>query len=227
MTRRFSGPPEKRLARLVLAVLLLVGGPVQGAQAEGSSGDFDYYVLALSWSPTYCARQGRNAEPLQCQASKPHRFIVHGLWPQYERGWPDFCRTRNDRPSRHTVSEILDIMPSRGLVSHQWRKHGTCSGLDPEAYFDTIRAAYDKIRIPATFRTLERTGRIAPDGVEKAFRLANPGLGDAAMAVTCSKGALQEVKICLTKDLEFRSCRAVDRSGCRASKISVSPPLRR
>ncbi|MEJ8472651.1 ribonuclease T2 [Roseibium algae] len=194
------------------------------AKAGGTSGDFDYYVLSLSWSPTYCKAKGRNADPLQCRASKPHRFVVHGLWPQYERGWPDFCRTRENGPSRHTVTDILDIMPSRSLAAHQWRKHGTCSGLDPQDYFDKTRAAFNKIHIPAAFSSLNRTGRIAPDAVEKAFRLANPGLHDSAMAVTCSKGDLKEVKICLTKDLKFRTCRAVDRSGCRASKISVSPP---
>lgn len=194
--------------------------------AGGSPGDFDYYVLALSWSPSYCTRKGRDADPMQCRASKPFRFVVHGLWPQYERGWPDFCRTNRDRPDRRTVTGMLDIMPSRGLIFHQWKKHGSCSGLSPDAYFDKTRAAFEKIRIPAAFQSLNRTGRIAPDAVEKAFRLANPGLRDAAMAVSCSSGLLQEVKICLDRDLNFRSCRAVDRGGCRSGKISVPPPGR-
>jgi ribonuclease T2 len=210
----------------ILGAAVIFASAALPARAGGQPGDFDYYVLTLSWSPTYCAKNGRNADPMQCRATKPFRFIVHGLWPQYERGWPDFCQSNNHRLDRRTVSDILDIMPSRGLVAHQWRKHGTCSGMSPEEYFETTRAAFDKIRIPAAFQNLNRTGKIAPDAVEKAFRLANPGLRDAAMAVTCSGGALQEVKICLTKDLEFRTCRAVDRSGCRSSRISVSPPAR-
>ncbi len=196
------------------------------AGAEDRAGEFDYYVLALSWSPTYCRSAGKRADPLQCKATKPHRFIVHGLWPQYERGWPDFCRTDMRRPSYHTISDILDIMPSRGLAAHQWRKHGTCTGLTPDGYFDLTRRAYERVKIPAAFNTLNRPGKIAPDGVEKAFRLANPGLKDAAMAVTCTKGFLKEVQICLDRDLNFRSCRAVDRSGCRARKVTVAPPAR-
>ncbi|WP_417671961.1 ribonuclease T2 family protein [Roseibium sp.] len=220
-----SGDLAKALA-LCACLFFGLAAPSAPAVAGGKSGDFDFYVLALSWSPTYCARKGRNADPLQCRATKPFRFIVHGLWPQYERGWPDFCRSRENRPERQTVTEMLDIMPSRSLIAHQWRKHGTCSGLDPQDYFDTTREAFEKIRIPAAFQNLDRTGRIAPDAVEKAFRLANPGLRDAAMAVTCSSGALQEVRICLDKDLNFRSCRAVDRNGCRSGKISVPSPSR-
>ncbi|NVK35281.1 MAG: ribonuclease T2 [Rhodobacteraceae bacterium] len=206
--------------------VLASASPDSPAQAGGTPGDFDYYVLALSWSPTYCKQAGRNADPLQCRAAKPHRFIVHGLWPQYENGWPDYCNSRERRPGQHTVSSLLDIMPSRDLIAHQWKKHGVCSGLSGDDYLDKIRDAYDKVKIPAAFQSLNRTGSIGPDGVEQAFRLSNPNLRDTAMAVTCKKGALKEVRICMTKDLKFRSCKAVDRSGCRAKKISVSPPIR-
>jgi ribonuclease T2 len=217
--------PVRSLRALVLTVLLTLGTSLP-SRAGGTPGDFDYYVLSLSWSPTYCRSAGRNADPLQCNAPKPHRFIVHGLWPQYERGWPNFCRSKTRDPSRHTVSGILDIMPSRSLARHQWRKHGTCSGLSPEDYFDLTRQAFEKVRIPVAFNTIDRSGKIAPDAVEKAFRLANPGLHDAAMAVTCTSSRLKEVQICLNKDLSFRSCRAVDRSGCRSSRLTVDPPLR-
>lgn len=215
-----------RLKAFVLAVGLALG-LATSAKAGGSPGKFDYYVLALSWSPTYCRTAGRNAAALQCNASKPYRFIVHGLWPQYERGWPDFCRSRTREPSYQTIARILDIMPSRSLARHQWRKHGSCSGLDPDAYFDLTRQAFEAITIPAAFRTIDRPGRIAPDAVETAFRLANPGLHDAAMAVTCADGRLKEVQICLNKDLSFRSCKAVDRTGCRSRTVIVEPPLRR
>jgi len=200
---------------------------ISGASAAGSEkpGDFDYYVLALSWSPTYCASSGRNADPMQCRASKPYGFIVHGLWPQYERGWPDFCHmTRYQRPSKRDIDGILQIMPSRGLANHQWKKHGTCSGLSPGDYFDLTREAFERVKIPAPFKDVKRGGNVEPDAVEKAFRLANPGLRNNAMAVTCNKGQLKEVRLCLDRDLNFRSCRAVDRAGCRSKKIHVLAP---
>ena len=195
------------------------------ARAE-TPGRFDYYVLSLSWSPSYCARAGRKADPTQCRAARPFRFIVHGLWPQYDRGYPDFCDARPREPKRNTINAMLDIMPSRSLVQHQWRKHGSCSGLSPDAYFDLTRRAFEKIRIPPAFNTLSDGGRVSPDAVEKAFRLANPGLRDAAMAVACQDGRLSEVRLCLTKDLDFRACRAIDRRGCRKKTIDVPAPRR-
>lgn len=215
---------RKARTTLVLAAALLASqGPVQ---AEDQAGDFDYYVLSLSWSPSYCAAKGRDADPTQCRAAKPFGFIVHGLWPQYERGWPDFCRTGVAGPTRSQVDAVLDIMPSRGLINHEWRKHGTCSGLSAGEYLDTLRAAFEKIRIPPALKNSNKTYLAAPETVEKAFRLANPGLNDAAMAVTCSRGEIDEVRICLTKDLKFRTCKAVDRAGCRSSKIKIPPPVR-
>ncbi|SDU28778.1 ribonuclease T2 [Stappia sp. ES.058] len=220
--RRETGLLPRLAAGACLLLLTLFSA--QAARAE-RAGAFDYYVLSLSWSPSYCARAGRNAAPTQCRAAKPFGFIVHGLWPQYERGYPDFCDGTGPRePSYQTTGEILDIMPSRNLVRHQWRKHGSCSGLSPDAYFDLTREAFAKIRIPAAFRTIESGSRMDAGAVETAFRLANPGLDDGAMAVACQHGRLSEVRICLTRDLAFRSCRTVDRRGCRQKQIHVPAP---
>lgn len=218
---RLAAMPRAAVALLV--ALGLLGAAARPAAAD-TAGQFDYYVLALSWSPSYCARAGRDADPLQCRAARPFRFVVHGLWPQYERGFPDFCDAAPRKVPRAVVDGMLDIMPSRGLVRHQWRKHGTCSGLSPQAYFDLTRQAFAAIRIPAAFASLRDGSRMAPEAVETAFRLANPGLNDAAMAVACSDGRLAEVRICLTRDLAFRPCRAVDRRGCRDRSLDVPAP---
>lgn len=188
-------------------------------------GDFDFYVLSLSWSPTHCKQEGADANPHQCDVRDPFRFVVHGLWPQYENGYPQTCRGPR-RIDRRIAVGMEDIMPSHGLVFHQWRKHGTCSGLEPEDYFDLTRRAFEKIAIPGAFTKLRKRGKASPQTVEKAFRLANPGLDESAMAVTCSRGEFDEIRICLTKDLQFRSCPNVDRRGCRADSLSVPPPGR-
>lgn len=232
---RQPGPAPLRRARvhlrgtaftvLLLALACLLTG---AAQVEArDAGRFDYYVLALSWSPSYCARAGRSADPMQCRAARPFRFVLHGLWPQYERGYPEFCRLpQGSDLSRETIEHMLDIMPSRGLVRHQWRKHGSCSGLEAEAYFDLSRQAFARVKIPAAFATTAAGGQMSPDAVETAFRLANPGLRDNAIAVTCEGGRLSEVRVCLTRDLQFRSCRWVDRRGCTQRQINVPPPAR-
>lgn len=206
--------------------LLLLALAVLPARAD-EAGKFDFYVLALSWSPTYCKQEGENASRHQCDVRDPFRFIVHGLWPQYERGYPQSCPGAPQRIDRWIAVSMEDIMPSHNLVFHEWRKHGTCSGLTPEAYFDLTRQAFERITIPGAFRTLDKRGKASPATVEKAFRLANPGLDEKAMAVTCDRGELEEVRICLTKDLEFRACAEVDRSGCRAGSLSVPPPRAR
>lgn len=186
---------------------------------------FDFYVLSLSWSPTWCADNDAGGRTQQCRRGENNGFIVHGLWPQNERGYPEYCSTReSDRVPESLGRTVLDIIPSMGLIGHQWRKHGSCSGLSQKDYFTVTRAAFDRIRLPAA---LEAKGgrRLAPDAVEEAFIAANPGLSAGGMAVTCAGGQLEEVRICLNADLSFRACPAVDRAACRARSIE-QPPIR-
>jgi ribonuclease T2 len=120
---------------------------------------------------------------------------------------------------------MLDVMPGRGLVLHEWRKHGTCSGLDPDAYFDAVRNALGKVVIPGQFRTVTRPITTSAPEVENAFRVANPGLAADMIAVNCEDGRVSEVRICMDRSLGFTSCPAVDRRACRAGKITM-PPMR-
>ncbi|WP_438802769.1 ribonuclease T2 family protein, partial [Klebsiella michiganensis] len=83
-----------------------------------------------SWSPSYCAAEGSNANRQQCSTGRPYGFVVHGLWPQYEQGYPQDCTTDEPRDVPFSQArQISDIMPSAGLVTYEWRKHGTCTGL--------------------------------------------------------------------------------------------------
>ncbi|WP_343057326.1 ribonuclease T2 [Chthonobacter rhizosphaerae] len=194
------------------------------ARADDRPGDFDFYVLALSWSPSWCEAEGDADDP-QCDGRRPFAFTVHGLWPQRERGWPEFCRA-DEGPGRATLDGVLDVMPSRGLARYQWRKHGACSGLDPAAYFDTLRRARETVTIPPAYRRLDRWASVRPGQVEADFLAANPGLPADAVAVTCDERRLREVRVCLTKDdLAFRSCPEVDRRGCRRATVAM-PPVR-
>lgn len=213
--------------RAVAAALVacLVAFVPAKAQQYGEPGQFDFYVLALSWSPSYCDSAGNRADPAQCRAQRPFGFIVHGLWPQYDRGFPSECAYNAPRVSDQTIREIHDVIPSRGLVIHQWRKHGTCSGLSSDQYFALTRKAFEKIKIPALFTVSTKWQSISPPEVENAFRSANPGLQSDMLSVTCDRRNLREVRICMTKELEFRACPQVDRQSCRSPRISL-PPVR-
>ncbi|WP_246252072.1 ribonuclease T2 family protein [Allomesorhizobium camelthorni] len=186
---------------------------------------FDFYVLSLSWSPSYCEAEGEDANRQQCASARPYAFVVHGLWPQFERGYPENCRADEESVDNATLRTLYDIMPSAGLIRHQWRKHGSCAGLSQDDYFDVLRAAREVVAIPAEFRRLDAYQTLDPDDAERAFVAANPGLAGEGVAVTCDKRFLREVRICLTKDLAFRECPEVDHRACRLDRV-VMPPVR-
>lgn len=205
--------------------MLIVGGlwPLMAVAAD-RPGRFDFYLLALTWSPSYCAAEGGEREDAQCDSGRRYGFLVHGLWPQFERGYPEDCPT-SAMPEAADIRAISDLMPSADLVRHEWRRHGGCSGLSPKAYLQAVRTARAAVTVPAAFRQIDSYVMVAPAEVEAAFMTANPGLRSSAIAVTCDGRHLREVRICLTRDFGFRACEDVDRRACRADKV-VLPPLR-
>ena len=219
----------KRL--LVAAGLALFGfiaaGHAQGfGQRSAAPGDFDFYVLALSWSPGFCELDGdrtRNRE--QCGEGSGLRFVVHGLWPQNERGYPSDCGPAGRSTSRIAMEQAEGVFPTEGLARYQWRKHGTCTGSSPSDYFRDVRRAREKVVIPPALAKADRDQSWTAIDLERAFAAANPGLRPDMMSVACKRGVLQEVKICFTRDLrDFRTCQQVDRSGCRAREFTVVGP---
>jgi len=186
---------------------------------------FDFYVLSLSWSPSYCEAEGGEANRQQCAMGRPYAFVVHGLWPQYERGYPEDCRTDQRDVPNDTLRTLYDIMPASGLIRHEWRKHGSCSGLSQDDYFKVLRQARERVTIPSEFNRLENYRTIDPDDAERAFLQANRSLPADGIAVTCDRRYLREVRICMNKDLSFRPCEEVDRNSCRRDKV-VMPPVR-
>jgi ribonuclease T2 len=217
-----------KLAFAVIAGLIALTAlaMAQRAARGGAAGEFDFYVLALSWSSGFCEVEGDAKNREQCARGSGLGFTVHGLWPQNERGYPSDCGPAGRTPSRAAMDIARDVIPSEGLARHQWRKHGTCSGSSPTDYFRDTRAARDKVVIPAEFRKPEKESRWSPVDIERAFTAANPGLRADMMAISCRRGVLDEVRICLTKDLRgFRTCEEVNRGGCRTREI-VAPAVR-
>jgi len=201
-------------------------GQAQERRQQQQPGQFDFYVLALSWSPSFCKEsedRGREASE-QCRG-RPYSFVVHGLWPQYERGFPRDCQVPAPRLNRDIMTSMLDLMPAQRLVYQQWDNHGTCSGLAAQAYFDLVRKARAAVKIPEAYSAPKSTMSVSPDEVEEAFVNANPGLARAGVAVTCGGPRLSEVRICMSKDLRFRDCAEIDRRACRRDKL-VMPPVR-
>lgn len=199
-----------------LALALALALP---ATAQNRAGDFDYYVLALSWQPTWCALEGQGSE--QCET--PAGWTLHGLWPQFERGWPSDCASTTRDPSRSETNAMADIMGSGGLAWYQWKKHGRCAGLDPSDYFARARDAYETVVRPETLRRLESAVQLPAEVVEEAFLRDNPGLSDAGLTLTCKGRYVQEVRICLTRELEPRDCAPDVSRDCSLSDALLLP----
>jgi len=222
-----------RFCQALVGAFLIVASSLpaqaQTDRRQSEPGAFDFYVLALSWSPSFCeaaSERGNTSRSQQAQCGgRPFSFVVHGLWPQYERGFPDYCQRPAPRLDRNIMSSMLDLMPAPGLIFSEWDKHGTCSGLAPRAYFETVRKARAAVKIPANYLELKEAAIVAPDEIEEAFIKANPGLSSTAISVICDRTRLSEVRICMNKELQFRACEEIDRRACRRDKVTM-PPLR-
>ncbi|WP_416796111.1 ribonuclease T2 family protein [Ciceribacter azotifigens] len=214
----------KALRAAALAGVMLVAPNGAGADGPPKPSGFDFYVLALSWSPTFCASAKASSNRDQCGEGKRYGLVVHGLWPQNERGYPENCPTDQPRRVPEKLGRTLfDIMPSMGLIGHQWRKHGTCSGLAQADYFALTRAAYERVRIPDSLRNAERATTVDVDAIETQFTRANAGMTRQALAVTCERGKLSEIRVCLTPQLAFRDCPEIDAQACSLPSVAVPP----
>ncbi|QDY68618.1 ribonuclease T2 family protein [Qingshengfaniella alkalisoli] len=204
-----------------LAALLATLG-VSGVGAD-SAGEFDYYVMSLSWSPNWCVLEGDHRDAEQCDPKHDFGWTLHGLWPQYEQGYPSDCPTAARNPSRRETGAMADIMGSGGLAWYQWKKHGRCSGLSAQDYFALSRQAYESVERPAVLRGLGKPVTLPASVVEDAFIDANPDLSPDMLTVTCRSAHIQEVRICLTRDLEPRACSMDIRRDCSLSGAMLEP----
>ncbi len=191
----------KSISRLRPVALAAVAALAGLASTPAPAQDFDYFVLSLSWSPSWCAGDADRVDEAQCAPERDLGFMLHGLWPQHEEGgWPEYCRTVARDPSRGMTASMADIMGSGGLAWHQWKKHGRCTGLSAQDYFETARFAYALLELPAP-----GPGATSADIVARIVA-ANPGLRPEHIVVTCRDTQLRELRICLTQGLAPRAC---------------------
>jgi ribonuclease T2 len=206
------------------AALLLMLAPAARARhshtvvAGGTAGQFDYYLLALSWSPSYC--RVHPADRYQCQR-QGFGFVLHGLWPQFDAGgYPQACATDTDL-DRAAEAVGRTLYPSPKLMRHEWERHGTCSGLGPGDYFRTADRALAVVHIPAPFAAPRADRQLSPQQIRDAFRAANPALPPHSMTVACGRGELSEVRLCLTRNLQPRACGRGVRDSCPPFPVSI------
>ncbi len=223
-------PGDVARAAVVLGLTILaLSLAAPGLARQEQPGQFDYYVLALSWSPTFCRSPAGGRNPAQCGQGRRFAFVVHGLWPQYNKGWPSYCRMRERWVPRRQIRAMADIMPSKKLVIHEWNKHGSCSGLGQEAYFLLTRDLFEKVRIPARYLSPTDPVRVTPRQLVTDFVKTNRGLDASMISVQCGnsrqRANLRELRICFNRKGEFKPCGVNERRQCRAETL-IMPPVR-
>ncbi len=211
-----------RLVAIVLAMIATVAvARSHHERSEEGGARFDYYLMSLSWSPSYCeAHSGDNEQ----SGRKGFGFVLHGLWPQNRDGsWPQQCDNHGVEPDAATVERTLAFMPSRHLIEHEWQAHGSCTGLDPRAYFGLADRDFGGVKIPDSLKKPAAAPSMSADQIVAAFAAANAGLDERMMTVQCHDGnELTEVRICLDRDsLSPRACGGRVRNSCRKGELRI------
>jgi ribonuclease T2 len=206
--------------RHLLVILLALLPAAMRADGE-RAGDFDYYVLALSWSPNWCALEGDARDAEQC--GEAFGWVIHGLWPQYEDGWPAYCPTVERNPSRQVTAAQADLFGAGGAAWYQWKKHGVCSGMSADNYFRLAREAWVRVNRPEVLRRLDHAVKLPASVIEDAFVQANPGWTRDMVTITCQSGHIQEARICFTRSLEPRPCGADAVRDCTLGDALLQP----
>ncbi|MEM7192246.1 MAG: ribonuclease T [Pseudomonadota bacterium] len=231
---KHSFPLKASLYTLALIAAVFSALPAHGYDGQrphaferAEPGNIDYYTLVLTWSPTHCLTGGNRRGDRQCAIGGAPDFVLHGLWPQYDFGWPEDCY-RGKRPwiPEDALRQMRGIMPDKNLAIHEYKTHGTCSGLSPAAYFAAARKAYTHVTIPKALNEPKTQRFLSPEQIEKEFLSANDWLQADMIAVSCRRGNLYDVRICFSTDLAPRACGAnIDqRRLCPLGRIAVPAP---
>ncbi len=176
---------------------------------------FDFYLLNLSWSPEFC-----HSHPTAPECAVHSTFVLHGLWPQNNDGsYPKNC---SSAPGPADPSQYSDIYPDPSLLEHEWKTHGTCSGLSPDDFFSSARKAFHSVTIPPRLAGLHSQISMPPAQILGLFTAGNPHIPQAALALSCGSNYLTAVEVCLDKNLQPIPCSGV--RSCRANTVRIPPP---
>jgi len=231
IAHQFSPNPVCALlapCKIGLLLLILTLSLTGAAGAKGPvPGQFDHYVLALSWSPSYCAGPAGQKNQQQCAPGRRFAFVVHGLWPQYAKGWPEYCVTREKWIPQDLIDGVMDVMPSKALIIHEWKKHGTCSGLSQAAYFNKVKTTFGALRIPARYLSPQAPVTVTPAQLVTDFVKSNAALTADMLSVQCGNATgqarLSELRVCVNKAGGFIACGMNEARQCRAKSLVLLP----
>jgi ribonuclease T2 len=224
---------------VALVMLLVAAVPAEARhhrRAAAVPGEFDYYLLTLSIAPSFCALSPSNRAKQECQELTEPEFqqtplTVHGLWPNrvgvsVNRQPQDCAGPSLGSLPQDVQAELRRYMPGGpGLERYEWRKHGACSGLAPDAYFSTVvqLAQHANETIGAALHEHDMLGH----ELRIAELISEVGRWDPALAsaiiVDCKfprgggRALVDEIRVVLSKDFTPMPAQSVglgQNSGC-------------
>ncbi|MDF2444814.1 MAG: ribonuclease [Moraxellaceae bacterium] len=200
-----------RTLRFLLGFWLCAQAAVAAAEP------FDYYTFAISLTPAFCDQNPKWRDSKQCRDRLP--VSVHGLWPERRQGRaPENCGGAALAISPGLEKNLRGIMPDSGLRQYQWKKHGRCSGLAPEAYFTLVDREFMELKWPALLQSQGRDSIVERDVLLREFRRLNPGFPERGVVLRCESGRrpplLSEIRLCLSPDGKPAECVANYRPNC-------------
>ena len=177
---RFCYPSRVKPSSAALALILFpllacrtqtTANPATNSNAETrqsrAAAKFDFYLLNLSWSPEYC-----HSHPSAAECAAHAAFVLHGLWPENSDGsYPENC---SSAPGPSDPTRYQDLYPDPGLLQHEWKTHGTCSGLSPDDYFNAAGTAFRSVRIPSQLSGLSAQISLPPDADPRTLHDSQP-----------------------------------------------------
>jgi ribonuclease T2 len=219
-------PTRRFLIAALLACLLLpaAASAKSRKKKKGSTAPkFSYYMLVLSYAPDFCDQPQGDKDPRECGTGRHVGFVVHGLWPQGEtsRG-PENCGRASTIP-QEVVEVALKYIPTEKLIRHEWTAHGTCSGLSAADYFAALGKARDSVTLPDDLDQPSQKLQLSPAQIESKIAAANPDFPKTAFRTSCyGNRELQEVRVCLNKDLSPRACGS-SAGECTVASVTLLP----
>jgi len=212
----------RSLSSGVLCLLLLVAPFAEAKKKHHKPPEFDYYLLSLSWAPNFCASHPSDHSS-ECTAGNHTAFVLHGLWPQSNSGAPPMSCAPASPVAKDIVDHMLQFIPTRNLIQHEWEKHGTCSGLQAADYFAKLEQAFKSVQVPHDYPDLKQNQKFSVEDVESSFATTNHAPKDA-FRISCHAGDLVGLEVCLNKDLKYQACTQTVRE-CPSSQVLMRPTM--
>lgn len=199
--------------------------PQVPAKPKAAAPKGDGYILALTWSPAFCVSEDPQGNTAQCRIGAAKGLLVHGLWPESRSGSAEYCNTSEpERLPDDLAKRVRGYMPDLGLARHEWKKHGSCSGLSQRDYFNTMERAYRAFHQPSVLEQVSYSRTLNRNDVVKSITDANPALAANAISLQCGRqGVLSEIRLCLDGNLSPVACAANSGRGCPAT-VTILPP---